>query len=213
MNNQDFHIADPRKDFLKSDSPHMLFALNAMMALVYFGVLLFLPMGNKYLYVLLMAGEVFHLWQVLTFLSSVWNPHYVSPRTTLKRQGPGVDVFVTVAGEPLAIVEETVTAAKHMLYDDFEVFILNDGRVANKENWREIEALADRLGVQCITRTVAGGAKAGNINNALQLTNRPLVAIFDADHVPHADFLIKTARYFVHDRVAFVQTPQFYKNY
>jgi cellulose synthase (UDP-forming) len=40
-----------------------------------------------------------------------------------------------------------------------------------------------------------------------------LVAIFDADHVPHADFLAKMVAYFTDDKVGFVQTPQFYKNY
>jgi cellulose synthase (UDP-forming) len=39
------------------------------------------------------------------------------------------------------------------------------------------------------------------------------VAIFDADHVPHASFLQKTAGYFIDPAVGFVQTPQFYKNY
>jgi cellulose synthase (UDP-forming) len=58
------------------------------------------------------------------------------------RASPGVDVFITVAGEPVSIVEETVEAARRMLYPNFEVYILNDGKVANKDNWRDIEALA-----------------------------------------------------------------------
>jgi cellulose synthase (UDP-forming) len=153
------------------------------------------------------------LWQVLTFLWGVWDTHYKAPRRSTHAPALGVDVFVTVAGEPIEIIEETVTAAQKMLYPDFEVFILNDGRVANKENWQEVEALAARLGVTCITRTVPGGAKAGNINNALALTSRELVAIFDADHVPRADFLYKTTSYFTTEKVGFVQTPQFYKNF
>jgi cellulose synthase/poly-beta-1,6-N-acetylglucosamine synthase-like glycosyltransferase len=40
-----------------------------------------------------------------------------------------------------------------------------------------------------------------------------LVAIFDCDHVPHADFLAKTVPYFADASVAFVQTPQYYKNF
>ncbi len=213
MNNHEWHNPNPRKDFLQTDSPKAIFFLNAVMALVYFGVIIFLPMGNAFLYTLLLMGEVFHIWQVLTFLHSVWETNYTPPRRKVDASLPGVDVFVTVAGEPLAIVEETVEAARRMHYHDFEVYILNDGRVANKDNWRDVEALAARLGVNCITRTVPGGAKAGNINNALRLTNRPLVAIFDADHVPHADFLLKTAAYITDEKVGFVQTPQFYKNY
>jgi cellulose synthase (UDP-forming) len=98
------------------------------------------------------------------------------------------------------------------------VYLLNDGYVAKKENWHEMEDLAKRLeaeglNVHCITRTRAGGAKAGNINYALSHTKAPLVAIFDADHVPHADFLEKTVPYFGVGKVGFVQTPQYYKNF
>jgi cellulose synthase (UDP-forming) len=201
-----------RKDFLKTFSPKHLLLLNGALALLYFFVLAFLfPIGNKWLFYLLIAGEVFHLWQVLTFLYTVWDTNY-KPHSK-KDFAPGVDVFITVAGEPIEIIEETALAAKRMLYPEHEVYLLNDGYVANKDNWRDVEELAQRIGVQCITRTVAGGAKAGNINNGLRMTKRPFVAIFDADHVPHADFLLKTAPYFVDPAVAFVQTPQFYKNY
>ncbi|HYF12716.1 MAG TPA: glycosyltransferase [Candidatus Paceibacterota bacterium] len=213
MSNNDLYYPNPRKDFLKTESPQSLFILNAVMAAVYFTVLLFLPPGNKFLFALLIAGEVFHVWQVLTFLYSVWETDYRPPSRRLGQDAPGVDVFITVAGEPIEIVEETVDAARKMYYPNFKVHILNDGKVANKENWRDIEALGARLGVNVITRTVAGGAKAGNINNGLRFTSNPLVAIFDADHVPHPHFLARTVPYFTDWKVGFVQTPQFYKNF
>src|SRR5206468_3503010 len=50
-------------------------------------------------------------------------------------------------------------------------------------------------------------------NHALAVTEAPLVAVLDADHVPHADFLSKTVPYLADKRVGFVQTPQFYKNF
>ena len=201
-----------KTDFLVTDSPQALIILNAILALTYFVVLVFFfPVGNRILFTLLVAGEVFHIWQVFTFLYTIWDTNHRSP--TRHGHYPPVDVFITVAGEPIELVEQTVVAAQAMTYPHFAVHILNDGFVAKKENWRDIEALATRTGVHCITRTVVGGAKAGNINNALRLTNNPLVAIFDADHVPHANFLNTTAAYFVDNRVGFVQTPQFYKNY
>jgi cellulose synthase (UDP-forming) len=203
---------DLRKDFLNTNAPKVLFAINAVLAVVYFAVLVFFfPIGNKILFAGLIAGEIFHLWQVLTFLYTVWDTTYQAK--TDPGYQPPVDVFITVAGEPVELVQKTVTAARAMRYPHFKIYILNDGYVAQKDNWRDIEALASRMGVHCITRTVPGGAKAGNINNALKLSNNPLVAIFDADHVPHPDFLLKTAAYFTDARVAFVQTPQFYKNY
>ena len=212
MNDYEQAIAAVRKDFLKTGAPHTLLALNAALALAYFLVLAFLfPIGNRVLFALLITGEVFHMWQVLTFLYTVWETEHAFVQDAAFR--PPVDIFITVAGEPVELVAKTLAAARSMDYPQFEVHVLNDGFVAGKENWREVEALAAHFGVHCITRTVQGGAKAGNINNALRLTSNPLVAIFDADHVPHANFLQKTAPYFADSAVGFVQTPQFYKNY
>lgn len=211
MNNYDIQ-PDPRSDFLRTDAPQWLFLLNAALAVVYFIVLaFFFPQGNPVLFWILIAGQVFHMWQVLTFLYTVWDTGYEPPRDS--RITPEVDVFITVAGEPEHIVRETVRAARDMRYPYKQIYILNDGLVAKKDNWRDIERLAREEGVSCITRTKQGGAKAGNINHALSLTKAPLVAIFDADHVPHPDFLEKTVPYFVDEAVAFVQTPQFYKNF
>ncbi len=210
--NYDHTPHDLRTDFLETKTPKMLFVINAVLAVAYFAVLVFFfPIGNKLLFALLIAGEIFHLWQVLTFLYTVWDTEYEAPRNPSFH--PPVDVFITVAGEPVELVQKTVAAARAMNYPNFDVYILNDGYVAGKDNWRDIEALASRMAVNCITRTVPGGAKAGNINNALKLTKSPLVAIFDADHVPRGDFLRATAAYFADPTVAFVQTPQFYKNY
>ena len=201
-----------RDVFLETESPKTLLMLNGVMAVIYFVALaFFFTPGNNILFALLVVGEIFHLWQALTFLYTVWDTDYLPPRRM--RLAPVIDVFITVAGEPIEIVEQTILGVQAMMYPHFKVYILNDGYVARKENWREMEDLADRLGVCCITRRTPGGAKAGNINHALSVTHSPLVAIFDADHVPHPDFLAKTVPYFVNARVAFVQTPQFYKNF
>jgi len=210
MNSSD--LFSRKHSFLETESPKVLLLVNGIMAIVYIVALtFFFTPGNRILFGLLIAGEVFHLWQVLTFLYTVWDTSYVSPRKV--QFNPSVDVYITTAGESVDIVEKTVLAAKAMSYPHFKIFILNDGYVAGKENWHDIERLAEHLDVFCITRRSAGGAKAGNINNALPYTHSPLIAIFDADHVPHSDFLAKTVPYFVNARVAFVQTPQFYKNF
>src|SRR6185437_16342289 len=212
MNDYEKSKMAAKTEFLKTGAPRVLLALNAAMAIAYFLVLtLLFPIGNKVLFGLLITGEVFHIWQVLSFLYTVWETEHTFVRD--ESFAPPVDVFITVAGEPVELVEKIVAAARAMDYPNFEIHILNDGFVAGKDNWRDIETLAATYGVHCITRTVPGGAKAGNINNALRLTNNPLVAIFDADHVPHPSFLQKTAAYFVDRSVGFVQTPQFYKNY
>lgn len=198
--------------FLETQVPKVLLFLNAVLALVYLIIITFwFPHGNPVLFWLLIAGEVFHLWQTLTYIYTVWDTEYMPPSDP--HHTPYVDVFITICGEPVDIVEETIIAAKAMDYPNFTIYLLNDGYVAKKDNWREIVGLAVKHGVGCFTRQIPGGAKAGNINNALKQTTSPLVAIFDVDHVPHRDFLRKTIGYFKDERMGFVQTPQYYKNH
>ena len=167
--------------------------------------------GNWYLFAALLATELFHLLQIIGYCWTVWQ------RDTARAFDPAfsapVDVFITVCGEPVDIVRETARAAQAMSYPGrFRVYLLNDGLVAGKDDWRDIEELADELGITCITRVTPGGAKAGNINHALSRTDSPFFVVFDADHVPHADFLTEVMGYFVADDMGFVQTPQFYAN-
>lgn len=199
--------------FLKAIVAKRLLLINVVLAVLYFiGLFVLFQRGNIYLYTALIVGEVFHLWQLLTLAHAAWEPRIKHPfDPTIVAP---VDVYITVAGEPVNVVAKTVAAAAAMDYPNFQVYILNDGRVANKANWREIEAIADGYDgkVRCITRTVPGGAKAGNINHALGLTDAGFVAILDCDHVPRKYFLKRLMGFFIDEKVAFVQAPQFYAN-
>ncbi|MES2985548.1 MAG: glycosyltransferase [Patescibacteria group bacterium] len=200
-----------RKTFLAEYSSKILILITGAASLIYFAAITFLfSPGNAFLFTLVIVGEVFHTWQALTYLYTVWDmKHAVRVHAEFT---PHVDVFITVAGEPTDIVRTTVTAARDMHYPNHTVYILNDGFVAGKDNWQEIEALGKELRVTCFTRQENGGAKAGNINNAIGQTKAPYIVIFDADHVPYPDFLEKTMPYFVDQNMGFVQTPQYYKN-
>ncbi len=185
---------------------------NVVLAIVYTLVISFaFEHGNRVLLAALLATELFHLAQIIGYCWTVWSRDTARPFDP--GFGPPVDVFITVCGEPVDIVRETARAAKAMTFSrPFTVYLLNDGLVAGKDDWRDIEELADEVGVTCITRVTPGGAKAGNINHALTRTGSPFFVVFDADHVPHPDFLTKVMGYFVDERMGFVQTPQFYAN-
>ncbi|MDE1874603.1 MAG: glycosyltransferase [Patescibacteria group bacterium] len=205
-----------KTEFLIGSPRRLLLFCSLVMGFVYLIILTFyFPHGTEWLFWLLIAGEIFHTWQAAIYIHTVWRLDY---RATFDASlAPWVDVFITVAGEPVDIVEATAVAARDMEYPNHRVYILNDGLVAKRDNWRDVVDLARRLGIGCITRTVPGGAKAGNINNALAETARqgfasPYIVVFDADHIPHTDFLKKTVGYFVDPKMGFVQTPQYYKN-
>lgn len=166
--------------------------------------------GQPLLYGLLFFGEIYHVLMVLLFWHTMKGLRKPLPELPNLINTPSIVVFVTVAGEPVEIVRNTVTAILAAKYRNKKVFILNDSFVAQKDNWQEYEILAAELGIECITRKRPGGAKAGNINNALRHTTSDLVAIFDADMQPYPDFFAKTVPYFADPQLGFVQTPQYY---
>jgi cellulose synthase/poly-beta-1,6-N-acetylglucosamine synthase-like glycosyltransferase/4-amino-4-deoxy-L-arabinose transferase-like glycosyltransferase len=103
------------------------------------------------------------------------------------------------------VLHRTVSAAV-ALVGEHRTFVLDDaGRP-------DVRSLARRLGADYIERPTRAGAKAGNLNHALSLTDGELVAVFDADHIPHPDFLERLTGYFEDPDLAFAQTPQYYGN-
>lgn len=132
-------------------------------------------------------------------------------------------IFIPTVNEGISILRPTVQAAKvarHRFlntypYGKVNIILCNDGFVAKAPCWSEVENLAGEMGVKCITRTVGGGAKAGNIEFARQqvgATGNALIVIFDADQIAHPDFLLKTVQPFENPRVGWVQTGQYYSN-
>jgi cellulose synthase/poly-beta-1,6-N-acetylglucosamine synthase-like glycosyltransferase len=57
-----------------------------------------------------------------------------------------------------------------------------------------------------ITRTDRSGYKAGALKEGLEITKGELIAIFDADFLPEADWLYKTIPYFKDPEIGVVQT-------
>lgn len=120
-------------------------------------------------------------------------------------QGGTVDVFVTTYNESVAMLARTLSAAMRMAYPH-QTWLLDDGHRP------EMAALAQRLGCRYLARSDNRDAKAGNLNHALAQSSADFVAVFDADHVPRSDFLVRTLGFFRDERVAFVQTPQDFYN-
>ncbi len=124
--------------------------------------------------------------------------------------GATVDVFITTYNEPIEMVRATAVAA-HAIRHPHRTWILDDGSRA------EMEEAARDIGVGYITRSEAWKnrprhAKAGNLNNALMLTTGEFLMILDADQIPAPEILDRTLGYFRDERVALVQTPQYFTN-
>ena len=136
----------------------------------------------------------------------------------LKERGPApapppdatVDVFITTYNEDVELVMTTALAARAIRHPH-RTWVLDDGDRA------EMRAAAEEAGIGYITRTAdwkdrPRHAKAGNLNNALFLTSGEFLLILDADQIPSPDILDKTLGWFDDERVALVQTPQWFTN-
>jgi cellulose synthase (UDP-forming) len=161
--------------------------------------------GQPVLYVLLVGAELLNVIQAVGFW---WTCAFERVREPMAPTRPvAVDVLIPRYDEPREIVELTVAAASGLRGHDVRVWLLDDG---DSDEMREI---AETHGAGYIRRPVHDHAKAGNINHALALIDAPFVAIIDCDHVVSAEFLEATLGHFEADeRLAFVQTPQYYAN-
>ena len=176
-------------------------------ALFYFAWLLTPErVGHPVLFGLLVAAELFNATQALGF----W---WTCAGDRRRRRGvwhappPAVDVLVPVYDEPVSVVEPTVRAAVAMTGAHVSVHVLDDGASD------AIAAMAARHGAGYLRRADRSGAKAGNINHALEHTNAPLVAVLDCDHVPEPHFVEAMLGDLADPRVGFVQSPQYYANW
>jgi cellulose synthase (UDP-forming) len=162
--------------------------------------------GNPFLFALLLVAELFNIAQAVGF----W---WTCVRRGRRRRplppplpATSVDVFIPTYDEPIEVVEATIVAATALRGASVTVAVLDDG------NRDEMRVLAAHHGARYVRRTLHRGAKAGNINHALGRTTAPFVLVLDCDHVARADLLEQTLPRFGDERVAYVQTPQYYAN-
>ncbi|MFA5891765.1 MAG: glycosyltransferase [Actinomycetota bacterium] len=161
--------------------------------------------GVPGLFMLLAGAEAFNLVHLLGLWWSVWSMR-VDPAPPVHATADySIDVLIPTCGEPLEVIERTVAGAIAMDVPH-QTYVLDDARDP------AVRSLAARLGARYIVRFTSRGAKAGNLNAALERTKGDLVAVFDADHVPHPEFLRSILGYFNDEQLAFVQTPQYYAN-
>ncbi|MDZ5663375.1 glycosyltransferase [Nocardioides sp. S-58] len=165
----------------------------------------------------LVAHALLAMW---TMLSATKDPRSFQYWTTKERlyDGPepdralsldgavvGVEVFITVYGEPVEVVRRTVQAAL-AIRGPHRTWLLDDG------SSDDMRTLANELGCYYLRRVGSAGAKAGNINHALTQAKGDFFCVFDADFVPRPEFIEEVLPFFTDESVAFVQTPQTYGN-
>lgn len=177
--------------------------------------------------IILLSVEIIGLFESVIHYRTMFSMEYPERPQIDMDLYPEVDVFVATYNEPVELIYRTINGCVNMDYPDkkkVHIFICDDS------NRAEMMELADRLKVNYVTRTERKGAKAGNLNNAMQNSSSPLIVTFDADMIPMHDFLMACVPYFLKkeqfirdnptvevkeeefEKIGFVQTPQSFYN-
>jgi cellulose synthase (UDP-forming) len=119
---------------------------------------------------------------------------------------PSVDVFVSTAGEPLSLLENTF---RHVAQLDWpgplKCFVLDDS------GSDLVRALAHRHGLEYLSRPDRGHLKkAGNLIYGYDHSDGDFITILDADFVPRTDYLRELVPYFDDPTTGIVQSTQFF---
>lgn len=199
-----------------------IYLLFSIIAAVYYFSFLFNPINisNIYAYALLVVAEIYIFiqsvgtWYTLLHINENFKPTGFRKFKQSMLEKNDVDgkiaVFVTVAGEPLDILRETLVAAKKMKIKH-TTYLLDDlGDMYRKQN-APYKELADELGVKYLKTYKNNLQKIGSLNYGLKKTKEKYFANFDADFIPSPNFLVETMPYFADESIGWIQTPQAFR--
>ncbi|MGZ8272742.1 MAG: glycosyltransferase [Burkholderiaceae bacterium] len=118
-----------------------------------------------------------------------------------------VDVFIATYDEGPEILERTVLAAQRIEWGGpLRVHVLDDTR----REW--VRQLCEQVGARWITRADHHGAKAGNLNHALGVTEGEFILVLDADFIAHPDAVRRLIAAMTDERTAVAQARQHFYN-
>ena len=110
----------------------------------------------------------------------------------------------------LYVVERLIDAVCKINYpkDKFEIQVLDDSTDETIELAKRIVEDKKKQGydITYIHRENRTGFKAGALKEGLKIAKGKYIAIFDADFIPHRDFLKKTLSFFNDEKIGMVQT-------
>lgn len=157
---------------------------------------------------LLCAGS----YEILDVLCRIRWRHVAVP-IPVAEPAPRVSLHVPAYNEPPEMVKETLDALARLDYPSYEVIVIDDN-TADEGLWRPVEEHCRRLGFRFFHLENWPGFKSGALNFALSRTDptAELVGVVDSDYVVEPGYLRDCVGHFRDPGVAFVQTPQDYRD-
>ena len=173
------------------------------------------PAADKVFGVLLLLAEGFIVLHAIGFALNVFRiqsfGESASGNEPELKTFPPVAVLVAARHEPLKVLEETFATLSNLNYPNKKIYLLDDSSEQRYKD--EADFLGKKYNITVFRRAERHGAKAGVINDVVAGLDAKYIAIFDADQNPLPNFLEKTVAFLeADDRLAFVQSPQFYTN-
>ncbi len=165
----------------------------------------FINWGFWYYSFIFFLAELIGLFLFEFFAFNAWFLRFHSPQGVPIENPLSVDIMITVAGEPVELLKDTIEAAVQIDHPYKKVYVLDD------KGSPEYQQVAQRFGCGYFAREDHSHAKAGNLNYAFQRTSGDLILTLDADQVPQPHIVNTLIGYFKFPRVAFVQTKQDFK--
>jgi len=160
--------------------------------------------SNPLLYGMLLSLIIFDVFRLIYIWYHYWSISFPSKPKYVKNFS--VDILTTFyPGEPEEMVINTLMAINRIKYP-------HTTYLCDEENNPKLKSFCNNNGIIHVTRNNRIDAKAGNINNALNIAKGEICLILDPDHVPNSNFLDEVLPYFENEKIGFVQTVQSYHN-
>ena len=132
------------------------------------------------------------------------------------RDLPRVALHVPCHEEPPDVVAATLHSLARLDYPRtyYTVFVV-DNNTADPDVWQPLADLCDQYGFTFLHLEQWPGFKSGALNYALSVTppEYDIIGIVDADYLVAPNYLRDLVGYFSDPAIAFIQTPQDYRDY
>jgi cellulose synthase/poly-beta-1,6-N-acetylglucosamine synthase-like glycosyltransferase len=129
---------------------------------------------------------------------------------------PFVSLHIAAYNEPSDMLLETIKSVEAIDYPAFEVVVI-DNNTKDRDVWQPVyEYCQNRERVKFVHLDELDGYKSGALNLVLREYTDPraeIVGVIDADYVVDPVYLTSMVGYFADPNVAFVQSPQDYRDW
>jgi cellulose synthase/poly-beta-1,6-N-acetylglucosamine synthase-like glycosyltransferase len=195
----------------------LIFLGRVLWAILFGGLTPLVILGSLILFsmeIIVVLLTMYFAYEVLDVTTRTGWKRYSPPFTKAHDYWPKVSIHVPAHAEPPEMVIETLTALKNIDYPTYEVIMVDDN-TDDDELWHPVVDFCHRNGIKVFHLQNYPGFKSGALNFALTQTapDVEVVAVVDSDYVVQPNFLRETVPYFHNPRIAFVQTPQAFRNH